>query len=244
MHVALDGRHHDPAILARDFVLVLLDERHQMGHRTLHHPRALDHLGQKHLAGRKQIPDRIHPIHQWPFDHLQRPVERQPRLLGILDDEVIDTLHERVLEPLRHRPRPPFEVSLLSDATVTLEARRHLQQALGRIRAPIEDDVFHHIAKFAIDFLVDRELTGVDNAHVHAGSDGMVQKHRMHRLAHRVVAAERERNVTHTAADQGIRNALLDLACRLDECQAVAVVLLDARRHGEDVGIEDNVLRG
>ena len=35
---------------------------------------------------------------------------------------------------------------------------------------------------------------------------------------------------------------LLDAPRRLDEVDGVVVVLLDPRRHGEDVGIEDDVL--
>ena len=38
------------------------------------------------------------------------------------------------------------------------------------------------------------------------------------------------------------RQLLLDLPRRLDEGEPIAVVLLDAGRHGEDVGIEDDVL--
>ena len=65
----------------------------------------------------------------------------------------------------------------------------------------------------------------------------------MYGLAHGVVAAERERHVADAAADHGMRQTTLDIARRLDEIDGVAVVLFDAGRDGEDIGIEDDVFR-
>ena len=64
----------------------------------------------------------------------------------------------------------------------------------------------------------------------------------MHGLAHGLVAAEGERQVRHAARDVHVRQLRLDLARRLDEGDAVGVVLLDAGGDGEDVGVEDDVL--
>ena len=64
----------------------------------------------------------------------------------------------------------------------------------------------------------------------------------MHRLADRVVAAERERHVADAATHHGMRQALLDEARRLDEIEPVRRVLLDAGRDRENVRIEYNVL--
>ena len=64
----------------------------------------------------------------------------------------------------------------------------------------------------------------------------------MHRLAHRLVAAEREREVRDAAGNVRVGQGLADLPRRLDEGDAIAVVLLDAGRDGEDVRIEDDVL--
>jgi hypothetical protein len=63
----------------------------------------------------------------------------------------------------------------------------------------------------------------------------------VHRPAHRLVAAEAERQVRQAAADMHMRAAGLDLTRGLDEVDAVIVVLLDAGGDGEDVGIEDDV---
>ena len=65
----------------------------------------------------------------------------------------------------------------------------------------------------------------------------------MHRLAHRVVAAEREREVRHAAGDVRERHFGADDLRRLDKGAAVIVVFFDAGGDGEDVGIEDDVFR-
>ena len=65
----------------------------------------------------------------------------------------------------------------------------------------------------------------------------------MHRLAHDVVAAERERQVRDAAARPSTPGQR-SLICggRLDEGAREAVVLLDPGRDGEDVRVEDDVL--
>ena len=70
----------------------------------------------------------------------------------------------------------------------------------------------------------------------------MVEKDRVDRLAHRIVAPEGEGDVAHPAADQRVRQALLDPPGRLDVVHGVVVVLLDPGGNGEDVGVEDDVL--
>ena len=120
---------------------------------------------------------------------------------------------------------------------------REREQPLGRVGAAVEHHVLAGLAQLRIEIVVDRHLAGVDDAHVHAGLDGVIEEHRVHRLAHRLVAAERERQVRHAAGDVHVRQVRADPARRLDEGDAVAVVLLDAGRDREDVGIEDDVLR-
>ena len=65
----------------------------------------------------------------------------------------------------------------------------------------------------------------------------------MHGLAHRLVAAERERQVRHAAGDMRVRQVFSDPARRLDEVEAVIVVLLDSGGDRENIGIEDDVFR-
>src|SRR3546814_4852863 len=71
---------------------------------------------------------------------------------------------------------------------------------------------------------------------------GVVQEHRVDRLAHDLVAAERERDVGDAAGDVAVGQGPADDLRRLDEVDRVVVVLLHAGGDGEDVGVEDDVL--
>ncbi len=116
-------------------------------------------------------------------------------------------------------------------------------QPLGGVRPAVEEHVFDALAQLRGDLFVDVQLPGVDDPHVQPGADRVIEERRVHRPAHRVVAAEGERDVAHAAGDLHAGEELLDLPRGLDEVHRVAVVLLDARADGEDVRIEDDVLR-
>ena len=118
-----------------------------------------------------------------------------------------------------------------------------LHQPLGRVRPAVEDDVLDVLEQILRDVLVDHQLAGVDDAHVHAGLDRVEQERRVHRLADDVVAAERERQVADAAADLHAGAGRLDEARRLDEVDRVVVVLLEAGRDRQDVRVEDDVGR-
>src|SRR5882757_8575244 len=168
VYVALYGRNYDSTVRARHAALPLLDERHQVGHRALHHTRTLDDLRQEHLAGSKQVADDVHSIHQRAFDDLQRTLEGQAGLFRVLDDEVVYSLDQRVLETLRDRQVTPLRIRLLSGSNFTLVSARQLQQALGGIRPPVQNHILHHIAQLGIDICVDGKLSGIHDSHVHA----------------------------------------------------------------------------
>ena len=93
-----------------------------------------------------------------------------------------------------------------------------------------------------IELLVHRELAGVDDRHVEAGLDRVIEEDRVHRLAHARRRAERERQVRDAARDLGAGQLGLDAAHGLDEVDRVRVVLLDAGADRQDVRIEDDVL--
>ena len=80
-------------------------------------------------------------------------------------------------------------------------------QPLGRVGPPVEQHVLDVLEQVLRDLLVDGELLGVDDPHVEAGADRVVEEGRVHRLAHRVLAAERERDVRDAAAHLGEREA-------------------------------------
>ncbi len=74
--------------------------------------------------------------------------------------------------------------------------------------AAVEDHVLAQLAQLGLDVVVDGDLPGVDDGHVEAGADGVIQEHRVHRLAHALVAAERERQVGDAARDVHVRQLL------------------------------------
>ena len=220
-----------------------LEIRDEDGDGLLHDAGALDDLRQEHPAGPEQVADDVHPGHQRALDDVERPRRREPRLLGVLDDVGVDAGHERVGQPLVDRSLAPGQVlGRPLHAALAGVPRGQLEQPLGRVRAPVEDDVLDPLAQLRLDLVVDRQDAGVDDGHVEAGPDRVVEEDRVDRLADAVVAAERERDVRHAARGPRPRELRLQPADGLDERDGVGVVLLHAGRDGEDVRVEDDVL--
>ena len=69
-------------------------------------------------------------------------------------------------------------------------ALRQRQQGLGRLRIAVEHHVFDRLTQLGIQGVVERQRACIDDAHVHAGLDRVVQKHHVDRLADQLVAAE------------------------------------------------------
>ncbi len=247
VHVALHRGHEDLALGFRLVAFFRLDEGNQVGHGLLHHPCGLDHLGQEHLAGAEQVADHVHAGHQRAFDHLDGAAATRgdpgAGFFGVVDDMGVDALDQRVFQALAHRQRAPGFILDFLDAAVATVVVGDGQQGLGAVRRTVEHHVLDLLAQLGGDLVVDLQLAGVDDAHGQAVLDGVVEEHRVDRLAHRVVAAERERHVGHAAARQGVGQVVADVGAGLDEVHRVVVVLLDAGGDGEDVRVEDDVFR-
>ena len=128
-------------------------------------------------------------------------------LLGVLDDEVGDAVHQRVRRAARRpssaaRRAAPGEPRRVV-ARRALGALGDLDQALAGVLAAVEHHVLDPLAQLRVEVVVDADHAGVDDAHVHARLDRVVQEHGVDRLAHRVVAAEREAHVGDAARDLG-----------------------------------------
>ena len=113
-----------------------------------------------------------------------------------------------MLEPLFDGPRAPRIIGTDCLLARPLHLLGEDQEALGGIGAAVEDHVLDMLQELWGDVRIDRKLARVDNAHVHPRLNGMVEKRRVHRFAHHIVAAERERHVADAAADVGAGQVL------------------------------------
>jgi hypothetical protein len=113
-------------------------------------------------------------------------------------DEVDDPVDKRMREAFLHRRLAPGEVAFPL-RPLAGDARCVLDEPLGRVGATVEDDVFDALEQIRLDVLVHGELAGVDDAHVEARGDRVVEERRVHRLTNGVVAAEREAEVRDAA---------------------------------------------
>ena len=197
--VALDGRHDDGAVgvLASHcagLFFFRLDIRQQVRNGLLHHPGRLHHLGQEHLAGAEEVTDDVHTVHQRTLDHLDRATSRGgdlgPQFFGVRVDIGVDTLDQSVRDPFAHRQRSPLGRYRIISFLRAVEPFSDLQQPFRRVLATVEDDVLNSVPQLGVNRVVGHQRTGVDDAHVQAGLDGVEQEHRMDRLAHGVIAAE------------------------------------------------------
>ena len=73
------------------------------------------------------------------------------------------------------------------------ELRSVFREAFGGVCAAAEDNILDPFEQSRFDVAVDLQHLGIDDRHVHTRLDGVVEKHRMHGLAHGVVAPEGER---------------------------------------------------
>ena len=145
-------------------------------------------------------------------------------------------------DPLANRQRSPFRGFRVLTLFLGVESLGDLQQPLRRVLATVQHDVLDAVPQLGVDRVIGHQRTGVDDAHVQSGLDGMEQEHRVDGLADRVVAPERERHVRDAAGDVHPGQVLLDPGAGLDEVDAIARVLLDAGGQREAVRVEDDVL--
>ena len=244
MDVALHRRHDHLTVGAACAGLFPFDIRDQHRHGFFHDSRRFDDLRQEHLPGAEQIADHVHPVHERPFDHVERPLGIEPGLFGVREHELIDALHERVLQPFLDGKLAPFQIIAALDGAAALESLGDLEEPFGRILAARQNDVLDPFTQVSRDVLVNRQLPCIDDSHGQTRTNRVVQEYGMHRFAHRLVAAKRERHVADAAAHVHRRQPLLDCSGRLDEIQAVSIVFLDARGDRKNVRIENDVFRG
>ena len=244
VHVAFYRRQHDFAVAAAR-LFAGLNIGFKVSHRLLHHARRLHHLRQEHLPFAEQVAHHVHARHQRTFNHLNRPRRRLTRLFGVLLDKFGDAFYQRIFQPLYHVPAAPFRLLLVLGAVAFTGAilLRQRQQTLGAVVAAVKDNVLYRLAQLGGQIVVNRQLTGVDDAHIHAVANGVIEKHRVDGFAYRIVAAKRERHVRDAAGDHRMRQLALDIFAGANKVHCVVVVLVDAGGDGKDIRVEDNIFR-
>ena len=121
-------------------------------------------------------------------------------------------------------------------------ALSQLQQPFRAVCGAVENDVLDDVAQIAGQLIVHRQLTRVDNPHIHTGFNCVVQEYRVNGLAHGIIAAERKRHIGHATGHQCTGKLGFDIPRRFYELNRVVVVFLDAGGNGENIGIKNNVV--
>ena len=164
-----------------------------------HDARGFDDLGQEHLAAAKQVADDIHPVHQRPFDHLNRAtpclLNREPRFFSVVNHMRVDAFDKRMFEPLIDLPAAPFGLSLFHrriNPTIFLGER---DEIVGGFVFTVKDYILARIAQGGFDIVINIELTCVHNRHIKPNGDRVIKEHAVHRAAHSFITPETERQV-------------------------------------------------
>ena len=97
--------------------------------------------------------------------------------------------------------------------------------------------------QFLVDAVIDLKHGRIHDCHVQAGTDGMIEECRVHRLADGVVAAEGEREIGESSGGEGSWEIGLYPSDCLDEIHSVTCMLGYACAYREDVAVENYVLR-
>ena len=149
-----------------------------------------------------------------------------------------------MLNPLVNRPVAPLQILLLGGtAAIAFILVGNIEKAFGAIAAAVEHDVFDGFSQLGGQVVIDCELPRVDDAHGEACTNGVVEKDRVNRLPHGVVASKRERHVGHAARDHSVGQVLTNPLGGFDKIDGVVVVLFDTRGDGENIRVEDDVFR-
>ena len=91
-----------------------------------------------------------------------------------------------------HRFLTPFLIDLGLLFFHALELLSVIYEAISGVRPSVEQHILHALEQFFVNLLVHLQHAGIHDAHVQAGLHGVIQKRRVHRLAHHVVAPERK----------------------------------------------------
>ena len=112
--------------------------------------------------------------------------------------------------------------------------------SIGRL---VQDDLLSQLAGVGVDVRVAWQRARVDDGHVQALRNGIVEEDAVHGIAQGVQASEGEGQVAQAARERHARAGALDLSNCVDEVNGVAVMLRQACSDRQHVAIKDDVLR-
>src|SRR5690606_9326555 len=72
--------------------------------------------------------------------------------------------------------------------------------------------------------------------------NSVVQKHRMHRFANRIISPKGKTDITHPATNFGSGKVFLDPFGGLEEVNGVGFMFIHSSRYRKDIGIKNNVV--
>ena len=189
VHVAFHRCHEHFSLCAITWPLLRLHERQQKGDGFLHHASRFYDLREKHFSLAKQVADDAHPGHQRTLYYMQRSLVFSARFLHIGVDKFHDSFHQRVTQTRLDGAIAPFADHGF-DLAFGLHGFGKIDQPLGRIGATIQDHVLDEFQQISGNVAVNFQHSRIDDSHVESGPNRMIEKRRMHGLAHRIVAAE------------------------------------------------------
>ena len=136
----------------------------------------------------------------------------------------------------------PFFLALVL-FVLFLKMMRQFHQPFRGVFATVKQHVFHPFQQIRINLLIHDNLTGIDDAHIHTGLNGMIQEGRMHGLTNRIVAAQGKRQIAHPSADLYQGKLAFNTTRGLDIIHGIIFMFVHAGGHGKNVGVKNDVFR-
>ena len=117
-----------------------------------------------------------------------------------------------------------------------------LNQPFRSVRPTVEHHVFYDRQDVGRNIAIHHRRGGIDDAHVHPLTAGMVEEHGVHGLADIVVAPERERKVAHPATHMRPGEVTANPARSTDKVHGIVVMFLHSRGYGQHVRVEYDIM--
>ena len=100
----------------------------------------------------------------------------QARLFRILFDEIGQPVHQCMHQPITDGGFAPPQIGFLRGAFLTAIFFCHFQQSVSAVVAPIKENILHRFFQARLDIFINGQLAGIDDTHIHAFADGMIEE--------------------------------------------------------------------